>query len=115
MLNRIKHVSAPKVKREIDITFPAPANIKEAVNEYGDELVYSIFMRGVDIAAQAETRRLLEGTEDDRKSDAEAKKAMSEWKPTLRVATDPKEKLKKQLEKLDPETRKALLAELNQK
>lgn len=102
-------------KREVTLPFNEPETIEEAVKAFGAETVLSHFVDNVVIGFQANVRGKLAKEGDERMTDAQIAEAMKTWKPGQRKQVDPKKKaetIKATFAKLDPATRKALLAEL---
>lgn len=104
-------------KRELTCPMKLPETIEEAVKMFGAETVLSHFEDNIIIGFQANVRGKLAKDGDDRMSDKAIVESMATWKPGQRKLADPKKKaesIKAVFAKLDPATRKALLADLRQ-
>lgn len=101
--------------RALKFPFAMPETVAEAVKKFGEVVVLSHFVDSVTIAFQANARGKMAKEGDKRKSDKDITLAMATWGPKLRASADPEKRvadIKASVAKMDPETRKALLAEL---
>ena len=87
-----------------------PATIDEAVQRFGEEIVYSRFRGSYVIDLQSFMRRQIE---KDGATQDTVQEASDAWRPGVRAAgKSPQEKIGTLLAKLSPEERRELLAEL---
>jgi len=101
--------------RAITIPFNFGANLDEAVELYGEDVVFQKYRQAAVVDLQAAIRRHLQpDAEGKSKTDEEIITALSEWKPGLvtRTRKSPKEKALEALQKMSEEDRAALMAEL---
>lgn len=100
-------VTDPAAEVEFDYEFGD--SLEKMIELFGKEIVTSYALRGLTIAAQGAARGLIRGG----KSGAEIVEAMKTWKPgEPRVTKSPEEKVKALLDRMSPEDRKRLAAEL---
>lgn len=109
---RIKKVTAPKANREAEISYPAPDNVGDAVETYGEALTLALINRSLDIAAQAKARTMLEVEANTVKM---VQDALADFTPELRTPADKKGKVAKAFSGLSAEEQKALIAEWQSK
>lgn len=108
--------------REIKVFYDFGDNLEEAVELFGEDVVFSRFKAAAVIDLQALLRRHGSAGEPTKenpngrapKTDDEIAKIVSEWKPGLvtRVRKSPKDKALELLQSLSAEDRDALLASL---
>lgn len=97
--------------REVTVDLTIPEDIKEMVEDFGQDAVASAAHQHFRIQAQAAIRRLIENGESD---DAINTK-MADWKPGMKIAAapaDPKAAFKAAWARMSEEEREAMLAEL---
>ena len=88
-----------------------PENIEQAVEEYGDEIVFSRFRASLVIDIQAFMRSYLKG--EDPKTQDEIQTLVDDWRPGVKArGKSPTEKAKDLFSKLSAEQKAELLAEL---
>lgn len=84
--------------------------VEELVKQFGEQVVVNNCRAAIIVALQG----VIRGALAKNKKPAEVAELVAKWKPGSRTpAKPPQEKLKEQFSKMDPETRKALLAELS--
>jgi len=85
-------------------------DLRDAVEKFGEEVIYTNYKRAVTITAQAAIRRMLEQKLDD-KTIADK---MAGWKPGVALdrSVDPIAVLKAKLSGMSASEKKALLADL---
>lgn len=110
-------VSAPKVERKFESTYGFGDTLEEAVELFGEDVVFAGFVSSATIDAQNFIRlRLEKKTEDGgfSYSDDAIFSDFAEWKPGIktRERTSPLDKIKKALGALSEEQKAALLASL---
>lgn len=101
---------APKANRKITIDYNYGSSLAEAIELFGEELVFSIYEDAMRVKVQAPVRGMLSnGTADE-----EIQKAMASWHPgqTVRAKRDPKETVKALFAGMSPEEKKAFIGEL---
>lgn len=107
-------VKASKVvegeKREGEIEWNPGANLSEAAEMYGEDTVFDLYRRAAVIKLQAAMRQRLEQGADQSMIEAE----FGDWRPDVdRTPTrDPKAAILSNFNKLTPEEREALIAQL---
>jgi hypothetical protein len=96
----------------VKVEFHTPANLHEAVNKYGEEVVFNKFLAAAVIDLQAVLRRNID------KSQEELQKIAHEWKPGVRAPAVKQSAFEKATAAIgaitDPEERKALLKKLRE-
>jgi hypothetical protein len=107
MAKIVAQTTEPAASVEFD--YDVPENLAGMVERFGEEVVYSHVKRSVVIAAQGAARGLMKGGKDG----AEIQTAMQTWKPgEPRTVKSAQDKISALIEKLSPEEREALLADL---
>lgn len=100
----------PSVNREISIDYNFGASLSEAIELFGEEVVFSGFVADCKVGLQAFVRARLGKTEEEYMSDEQIIAEVEGWKPGQRKqAADPMAKLQALLSKISPEQRAALL------
>lgn len=102
--------SGDRADEVFEVKYDIPANVAEALDRFGEEIVYSRFRGSLVIDLQSFMRRQIE---KDGADSATVQEAASSWKPGVRAAgKTTAEKLSVLLGKLTPEERAEALAEL---
>jgi len=98
-----------KDAKPFEIEFSIPPTVEGKVKRYGEALVNGYTDKAIVVSIQAFLRgKITSGVNKT----ADLQKLADTWKPGLKSQKKPsKEKVQKMLSRLDPETRKALLAE----
>lgn len=100
----------PSVSREITVEYDFGASLAEAVEKFGEDIVFSGFVADAKVGLQAIVRARLGKIDDEYMSDEEILAEAAQWKPGVRKqAADPMAKLQALLSKLSPEQRAAIL------
>ena len=87
--------------------------MEDAIELFGDEVVFNRFKAAVTVDIQAMQRRLAGG--DESKTESEIQTILDEWKPGVqRTRKSPQDKAKSALENLSEEERAQLLAQFTQ-
>lgn len=95
---------------EATVEFDTGANLTEAVELFGDEVVFNRFRAGLIIDVQANIRRML--ALDNPKSSDEIQEAISDWMPGVKSKGKSKaEKANEAISKLSTQERAALFAQ----
>jgi len=96
--------------RSIEVEYDFGKDLEDAVEKFGDEVVFQTFIAQAKVNLQAMIRRRLNKNE----TDEEILAAVSEWKPTFRAVTrkSPLEKMEEILAKMSPEERQAFKEKL---
>lgn len=106
---------------QVTVEYDFGENLQEAVEMFGDDVVFSKFKAAATVDLQSVIRRNMfdeQGEGDDKTLipvDAETvQERISDWRPgvTTRVTKSPKEKALDAMKNMSPEEIKALLAEL---
>lgn len=102
-------VSARKANgNPVEADFEFGDNLDAMVEKFGDEIVYNHARGSLVVALQG----FMRGQIDAEKSPKEIAAAVREWSPGKRKqGKSPQEKIRDQLDKLDPETRAQLIKE----
>lgn len=105
---KIKDAESGEVKEEITETvqYDFGENVLDAVDKFGEEVVFTNFKQSAVIALQSRMRSLVVGSKDTPGVRGKAlQKAVSEWKPGVKTITrkSPAEKIKGLLEGKSPE------------
>ena len=113
----VTNVAAKLKDSDHSITIPYNfgANLEEAIELFGEDVVFQKYRQSAIVDLQAAIRRHLQPGEDGKvKSDDEIINALSEWKPglTTRTRKSAKDKAMEALTKMSAEERQALMAEL---
>lgn len=104
------------LNRTIVVPFDLPETVQEAVKVWGEDVVLSMAVRAAVIQLQASLRAQLGLIGDKRKDDNAIRKDHADFKPEVGAEkVSPTEKIVRLTQKLTPEQRKALLAELTKK
>lgn len=85
-------VSAPKVKREMTVSFDMPTTIEAMEKAWGKEKVAALAYDAAVIAFQGFVRNRMMRAGDKRMTDAQIVTDAKTWKPGERVASDPQAK-----------------------
>lgn len=106
-------------ERQLTVELPQPETLNEAIDVWGEKVVFNRAVAAVTIDIQAKMRGFMVDKLDKEgkvtasaKTDEEIQEALSNWKPgekTIQRKT-PIEKLKQIMAKMSPEDRAALLA-----
>lgn len=100
----------PSVSREITIEYDFGTNLADAVEKFGEDIVFSGFVADAKVGLQAIVRARLGKSDDEYMSDEEIIAEAAQWKPGVRKqAADPMAKLQALLGKLTPEQRALIL------
>lgn len=95
--------------KEITVKFDMPETLAEKVEKFGEDKVNQAAKSALTVSLQS----FLRGKIEQGDSLEDTQKAVNEWKPGAgRKVTPPSAKVNKILEKLTPEQRAAILAEL---
>ena len=96
--------------KKVAVTYNFGASLAEAIEKFGEDVVFSGFRRTSVITAQGIMRRLAKAG----KSDAEIQAAISGWKPGVAAerVTDPVARLKSMFSSMSAEERQKIMAEL---
>ena len=96
--------------KKLSATYNFGASLAEAIEKFGEDVVFSGFRRTSVITAQGIMRRLAKAG----KSDAEIQAAISGWKPGVAAerVTDPVARLKSMFSSMSAEERQKIMAEL---
>ena len=99
--------------REVKAIVDLGDNCQDAINKFGEEVVFTNFVSQAKIRAQAIMRDML----TEGKTDAEISDFMASWKPgtTRERSFDPTAALLNKFEKLTPEEQQEYLAKLMEK
>lgn len=99
--------------REVSVSYDFGENLKEAVERFGEEVVFSRFHSAAVIDLQSLIRRGIKAN----KNDQEIQQMAAAWKPGVKtvVTKDPKARAEQALAALPDDVRKALLAEYAKK
>lgn len=98
--------------KEHTATYDIPDSVKEAVDRYGEEVVYTHFKGSLVIAAQAVMRNAIK---KDGATDESVASALKEWTPEKRAAGKPfVEKMQDFLRNMSPEERLEFLSEFGE-
>lgn len=105
-----------KTEREMSITVDFPKTVAGCIEEFGEDVVHSLFRRQYKIDAQGKVRNLL-GADQEGKlqhpDDEEVKKIFSEWKPGVKQEKRPSvDKVLKQAQKLSEEELEAMIQKI---
>ena len=115
---------SPKTGRAVEFDVDLGENLQDAVDKFGDDVVYNLFIDAAVIKAQARARNLMNPGKDKDKDPGMEPDAviaeMSAWTPSLslRKAADPAVALNRlitAMSKLGPEEKAALAATLKEK
>lgn len=108
------NTASPKTGRELEVDFEFGNTLQEAIDLFGEEVVYSNYKKSAVIALQALVRRNLDKDGEKQMSEEDIIKAVGEWKPSVAriIGASQKEALFTKIEKLSDEDRKALIAKL---
>ncbi len=108
---------APKANRSITVDYPFPATVEEAVTQFGEQVVLSIFYDQLALKLQARVRNamekgLKEGT--TRMSDEEIQTDVLAWKPGVAVvrSVDPVTKILAKFPNLSKDDQNSLIERL---
>lgn len=94
---------------QIKFEYEFGETLKDAVELFGEKVVHSYVVRSLTIAAQGAARGMMKSG----KSKEEILKAMESWKPgEPRQTKSPEEKIRSLVDKMSPEDRARLAAEL---
>lgn len=100
----------PSVSRELAVDYNFGENLAEAVEMFGEDVVFTGFVADAKVGLQAIVRARLGKSDDEYMSDEEIIAEAAQWKPGVRKqAADPMAKLQALLAKLSPEQRAAVL------
>ena len=101
-------------KKSAVISFDFGENAADAINRYGDDVVFSQFVAAAKITAQSAMRRMLEAG----KTQEEIAAKMSSWRPGValtREAVDPITAALGRFGTMTPEEQKAFIAALKER
>ena len=102
--------SGDRANEVFSVKYDVPANTEEAIQRFGEEVVYGRFRGSLVIDLQSFMRRQIE---KDNADDATVQAAVDSWAPGVRAAgKTPQEKIGSLLAKLTAEERRELLQEL---
>lgn len=105
-----------KTNREMSITVDFPKTIEGLVDEFGKEVVHSLFRRQYKIDAQGKLRNLMGADQEGKlnhESEDEIKSIFAEWKPGIKQEKRPSvDKVLSQASKLSEEELEKMLAKL---
>lgn len=104
--------------RNIEVNYDFGDSLQDAVDKFGEDVVFESFKAHAKINLQALLRRAMApDKEGNVKSDAEIHQMVSEWKPGVSQVTRKSslEKAQDQVEKLSPDEVKKLLESLRAK
>lgn len=106
--------ASPKTGRELEVDFDFGNTLQEAIDLFGEEVVYSNYKKSAVIALQALVRRNLDKDGEKAVSEEDIIKAVEAWKPSVAriIGASQKEALFNKIDKLSDEDRKALIAKL---
>lgn len=94
-----------------EITVPFPENLDEAVEQYGEEIVFNNFRANVVVGLQGNIRSRVGGKEP--KTGKALQDSFADWKPNARATGVGRvEKLKERIQQMSAEDKARLLAEL---
>ena len=115
-MSEVSVIKAKSTKVEgegAEIQFDFGGNTAAAVEKFGEEVVYSNFVRAATITAQAAIRRMLESG----KSQEEITSAMQSWKPGVQLerTVDPVASVLGKFGSMSPEEQRALIKQLQQR
>jgi hypothetical protein len=107
MVKIVAQTTEPEASVEFD--YEIPENLADLVTRFGEQVVFSHVKRSIIIAAQGTARGLMKGGKN-----AEAiQQSMDTWKPgEPRAVKSAADKISTLVDKLTPEEREALVAEL---
>ena len=92
----------------VTVDFDLDETLKEAVDRYGEAIVFSRYRASLVIDLQAYMRIMIKA----KKTNDEIQAAVSEWKPGVKAkGRSPAERARDLFQKLSPEERRALLEE----
>jgi|SRR6185437_1233575 len=95
-----------------EITVPFPETLDEAVEAYGEDVVFANFKANCVVGLQGNIRSRVEGKEP--KTGKALQDTFADWKPGTRASGIGRvEKLKERIKKMSPEDKARLLEELN--
>ena len=96
--------------KKVAVTYNFGASLAEAIEKFGEDVVFSGFRRTSVITAQGIMRRLAKAG----KTDAEIQTAISGWKPGVAAEriSDPVARLKSMFSSMSAEERQKIMAEL---
>ena len=102
--------------RKLDLSFDFGGSTARAVELFGEEAVYSGFVKGAKVALQGNIRAKLSLTGDDAKTDEDILSEAADWKPGTRAtrATSKTSKIEKLLEGMGDEEKAALLLKIQE-
>ncbi len=100
----------PELDRTITIDYDFGANLDEAVQKFGGEVIYEDFIDSAVITLQSAMRSMARA----KKTDEEIATALAEWKPGVsrRGKTDPIAGLMARFGKMTPEKQQELIEKL---
>jgi len=96
-----------------EVQYDFGGNAAAAIEKFGEEVVYSNFVRASVITAQAAMRRMLETG----KTEEEIQSAMQQWKPGVQLerTVDPVASVLSRFGSMSAEEQKALIKQLQQR
>jgi len=105
-------VKAKKGDRTVQVEYDFGQNLQEAIQKFGEDVIFTKFVQAAKIDLQAVLRRGIEAG----KTDDEIAKLAEQWKPGLVVRTskDPIEAIKAKLATLSEEDKRKLIQVLRQ-